>query len=86
MTPSELKKMDKLQKELGRWKVTALNIMDRYSDLLTAAGVTGHEFFMYNAKNVHERAVRHLESITGKGAIPLLDLSKGDKPSEPFQR
>lgn len=86
MTPLERSRFERLSRELQQWKVSALNAMDRYSDLLTAAGVKGHAFFTYNSSLTHQQAVDRLQSLVADHSVPVLDLSKGDRPNVPFTR
>ncbi len=66
----------RLSQEVRKWKNTALNIMDRYSDLLTAAGITGHAFFTEDMDDVHEQAVTRLEGLVRRRKAKPLVLPK----------
>lgn len=66
--------LQRVSQDLRRWKNTATNIMDRYSDLLTAAGITGFSFFQEDIDDLHDIAVKRIEGIVRRRKVEPLGL------------
>lgn len=75
--------LQRLAEEVRRWKNTCLNMMDRYSDLLTAAGVRGHSFFTEDMDDMHEEAKVRLAFAIKQSRMETLQLPRPvNKPKD----
>jgi hypothetical protein len=80
--PSIDPETQRLAQELRRWKNTALNMMDRYSDLLEAAGVHGHSFFTEDMDDLHEETKKRLKGLIRRRKVEPLRLPLRVQPKD----
>lgn len=88
MIPADRKKMSDLRDEVTRWQTIAMDALDMYSDLLTAAGVQGHSFFRKNSHEMHDSIVARISCLSKRAVVKQITLDKskpthGGYPSDP---
>ena len=59
-------RLEKLELELKRWKISFLDMSDKYADLIDAAGLNGHDVFGNSPDELHKKAIERISNALGK--------------------
>jgi hypothetical protein len=71
--------------QIRQYQVSLINMMDHYTEVLHAAGITGHAFMGTDMDDLHDQAVARLQYIVKRNRIAPVKLKAQLRPRKEIE-